>query len=273
MQQVIIRDDDTSFFTRPAQLEAIYAPLWERGHPVCLSVVPAARADARVRHRPGQPFDPNIPPDLRGQSREFPVTENGDLCAYLNQRAREGLVEICLHGYSHTYMEFLTQDEAALTGKLNAGRQSLERAFPDAPIRSFVAPYDRLSPAALRCVLDAGFNLCVASTELQYLPALAEVGTYQAVVSGQGAKIFTCDEYLFTHRDLPERCLASAQARLRTEQTLILANHYWCFYFDWAEPLTTLVSAWHTFVGDLLAQPDIRFTTFSAAECRAVASG
>ena len=39
--KVVIRDDDTSYFTTPDALTAIYTDVWDRA-PVCLAVVPFA---------------------------------------------------------------------------------------------------------------------------------------------------------------------------------------------------------------------------------------
>jgi hypothetical protein len=260
--QAIIRDDDTSFFTRPEQLETIYGRLWERNIPVCIAVVPAQRADVRVQHRPGIPFDPSIPPQYRGLDREFPITENRELCAFLNQKAREGLIEIVLHGYSHEYMEFTSEDKTRIGNKLMEGRKLLDAAFPDARIKTFIAPYDRISKTALNAVVGFGYNLCTASSNLAEIPELADMGPYQMREVGPGELIYTCDEYLFTHRDPPQDCLANVRERLRTASTLIVGNHYWCFYYDWGEVNAAMLDSWYLFLDDLLAQPERRITTF-----------
>jgi peptidoglycan/xylan/chitin deacetylase (PgdA/CDA1 family) len=264
--QAIIRDDDTSFFTRPEQLETIYGRLWERNIPVCIAVIPAQRADVRVQHRPGIPFDPSIPPQYRGQDKEFPVTENRELCAFLNQKAREGLVEIVLHGYSHEYMEFTSEDYEWIGTKLRDGRQILEAAFPDAQIKTFIAPYDRISRRAMGMVLGFWYNLCTATRNLLEIPELADMGPYQFRNDGPRRFLYTCDEYLFTHRDPPQDCLANARERLRTASTLIVGNHYWCFYYDWGEVNGAMVDSWYQFLDDLLAQSERRITTFANPE-------
>jgi peptidoglycan/xylan/chitin deacetylase (PgdA/CDA1 family) len=272
MMQAIIRDDDTSFFTQPEQLETIYGRLWERNIPVCIAVIPAQRADVRVQHRPGTPYDPGIPPQYRGQDREFPVTANRELCAFLNEKAREGLVEIVLHGYSHEYMEFVlpdkftVDDEHRIAKKLVEGRQMLSETFPDARIKTFIAPYDRISQRAVGMVLGFGFNLCTASSNLAEISWLAEMGPYQIREVGPGELVYTCDEYLFTHRDPPQDCLANARERLQTASTLIVGNHYWCFYYDWGEVNAAMLECWYQFLDTLLAQSERRITTFSNPE-------
>ena len=39
--KVALRDDDTSYFTEPEKLDAVYHDVWDR-LPVCLAVVPHA---------------------------------------------------------------------------------------------------------------------------------------------------------------------------------------------------------------------------------------
>ncbi|GAB4555473.1 MAG: hypothetical protein OHK0023_26790 [Anaerolineae bacterium] len=268
MRQVIIRDDDTSFFTQPSQLEAIYGRLWEQGLPVCLAVVPAPRGDIQVRHRLGTPFDPGIPPQYRGQARAFPLADNPALCEFLNRLAQQGLVEVCLHGYHHSYLEYLNPDADVIHQKLTDGLRELRAALPDARIETFIAPYDRMSPTAVKSVLEAGLNVCVSAMELAFVPPLNGLSTYQSAQLGSGPKVFTCDEYLFTHREAPDRSLETATTRLNTEALFVCTNHIWCFFHDWqptARP--DLLAAWKSFVAALLqAQDSVHVTTFRQAE-------
>jgi len=264
--KIIIRDDDTSFFTRPDLLDRIYEPLWANNHPICLAVIPAQRSDVIVEHRPGRPYDPSIAPTYRGQTMGHSLLQNRELCAYLNERAREGLVEICLHGYGHSYMEFASEDEALLREKLAMGRRLLAESLPDAAIRTFIAPYDRLSTLALQLVYEAGFHLCTNSENLTPFPSLSTIGPYEGYRLSNGLKLFTCNEYLFTHRDKPDESLTNARERLRTETLLIVANHYWTFFYDWAGPNESMLRCWRAFVDDVLANPDHELTTFSTCD-------
>ena len=260
--KIIIRDDDTSFFTRPGLLEQVYGRLWARGVPVALAVIPAQFANVRVLHRPEKNYDPSIPPEYRGLDEAYPVTENVALCDYLNGKAAEGLVEICLHGYSHTYMEYETEDRRLIGRKLAEGKGILEEAFPDADIKTFIAPYDRVSPVALEMILEAGFDVCTNSENLKAIPALAHIDAYQRHLIDGGRVLYTCDEYLFTHREDPADCLAHARSRLQSENLLITANHYWTFFYDWDGANRDLQAAWDQFVDDLLARDDATFMRF-----------
>src|SRR5689334_7914149 len=155
--QLIFRDDDTSFFTSPAMLEAIYEPLWERNIPVCLAVIPAHYANSIINGE----VDPNVAPQYRGQDQEFQVSDNHEICFFLNNLVDQGLVEICLHGYNHNYPEFQTDDEAVIRQKLTDGQRILEATFPKADIKTFLIPYDAISATALQLIVDAGYNTCI----------------------------------------------------------------------------------------------------------------
>lgn len=249
---IIIRDDDTSFFTSPDLLERIYGKLWEYGHPVCLSVVPAHNANVRVTHRPGNPIDPSVARIYRGQDHDFSIRENIALCAFLKAQYERELVEICLHGYNHAYMEFGTQDQTVIEDKLAAGRRIFDAAFADVPITTFIAPYDNLSQSALRAVLDSGYNISTMPDYVRALPELDLHGGYQHLKTTTGRHIFTCEEYVFNHREDPMEALAKVRNLMESESFLVITNHYWAFFHDWNGP-TPLLDAWDQFVADLLS--------------------
>lgn len=269
MRTIIIRDDDTSFFTQPAQLERVYGKLWAQGKPVALAVIPAQTGSARVMHRVGAPYDPSIPPPYRGTARAYPVDDNEGLCAFLSEKARSGLVELCQHGFTHQYMEWdIVHDDAqkleALMGHMiHTGRAIFDIAFASQP-RTFIAPYDHISVAALIYLRDIGYHVCTAAHNLVHTP-YAQMATYQHRAINDGQSLFTCDEYLFNHRDDPQSCLQTALSRLDDPnvETVIIANHYWTFFYDWAGENAALLAAWDDFVDVLLARDDLQFTTFS----------
>ncbi|MDW8297755.1 MAG: DUF2334 domain-containing protein [Anaerolineae bacterium] len=265
MRPLIIRDDDTSYFTPSEKLEAIYGNLWAQNIPVCLAIIPSLRCDVRVLHRQGAPYDPNIPPEHRGDANAYPVTENRSLCAFLNSKVQQGLVEICLHGYTHDYHEFASRDSALLAAKVRDGLTLLHEAFPAAEVRTFIAPYDVMSPEAIRVVLDAGLGLCTASANLTALPDVPHLPPYAAASLSNGIRLFTCDEYLFHHRESAEQCLANARRRLQSADVFIISNHYWSFFYDWqsADTHSELLKAWHAFAAQAIEQRHV--TTFQNA--------
>jgi len=263
IMKIIIRDDDTSYFTSPALLERIYGRLWQHDHPVSLAVIPAQRSDTRVEYRPGSPYDPSIAPEYRGLAKDHPITLNRELCAFLNAQAKTGLIEICLHGYNHSYLEFTSENRTLIEQKLTDGHAMLREALPDAPIQTFIAPYDELSAIAVETVLAHGYNLCSKSANFASFSAYSHLGPYQTHALPNGRRIFTCDEYIFTHRRKPGASISDARHRMQTETPLVIANHYWTFFYDWNGPNTQLLAEWDLFVDDLLTTSEDReLTTF-----------
>ncbi len=264
MPTIIIRDDDTSYFTAPQRLEAIYGRLWSAGHPVCLAVIPAVFADTRVYWTDGNPHDPGIPPAYRGRAEDFSILDNRALCAYLNEKAAAGLVEICQHGYTHTFYEFITHDRALIRRQLEEGRALLQRAFPAADIKTFIPPYDRISPAALEALIQGGFHISTMSLNLAPLPALPQIAGFAVARIRDGGMLFVCDDYLFSHKRAPAESLSLARAALTRRDLAIVGNHYWMFYHPWRpRPNPADFAAWNAFLDDALSGGH-EITTFSA---------
>ena len=80
---VLIRDDDTNFFTKKNMLESIYSDAWEKGFKVCLSVVPFQAAINDV----------SVPPNVRTTDNHFSIAENKPLVAYLRDKIRRGTMK------------------------------------------------------------------------------------------------------------------------------------------------------------------------------------
>ena len=269
MRALIFRDDDSSFFTSPWRLERIYGRLWEAGLPVCLALIPDFFADTRVYWSDGNPHDPGIAPEYRGESKCYALLDNRELCAFLNELAAADLLEICLHGYTHTFYEFITHDRAVIENKLDAGIALLQEALPAARVKTFVPPYDRISPIALTALIERGFNICTQSLNLAPLPALPQIQGFAAASIGDGQALFVCDDYLFTHKRSPADSLRLARKALSENALTIVSNHYWSFYYPWRDqPNAPDTDAWNAFLDDALADGDTEITTFSAYAAR-----
>lgn len=263
MKKIIIRDDDISFFTKPELLDMLYTPLWEKGYAVCLAVIPAQSGNTSVLWRPGQPFDPSIPPAYRGDATAHPITENPVICAYLHEKVQSGLVEICLHGYCHEYHEFGNADAGVIRRKLEQGMAILQAAFPDVPIQTFIAPYDVISPQALEQILAFGLNISTKSESL--IPLVPEIGSYQQITLPNGAKGFTSDEYLFTHREDPQESMVKALDRIGSDAPVVtIVNHYWTFFHDWQAVNPVMLDCWHQVV-EVLLSSETQITSFAGA--------
>jgi hypothetical protein len=147
-----IRDDDTSYFTRPEDLEQVYRHIWD-SHPVSLGVVPfhgCARSGA-------------IPEVLWSGEEAFPLDGNPALVSFLKGAIEKGRVSILLHGFDHVdrqgHPEFssdLGRDE--LARRLAHGRRYLEDLLATT-INTFVPPHNEMSPAALGAIEELALDV------------------------------------------------------------------------------------------------------------------
>jgi hypothetical protein len=147
--RIALRDDDTCYFTSPAELERVYADVWDR-IPVCLATVPFAVGYPRA----------GIPESEWHSGRRFPLEENTELVAWLRRRLAEGRITVALHGYTHEdYADgFEFQAAPDLERRVVEGREYLERVL-GVPVRLFVPPHNALSKRGLAAVSRAGLNV------------------------------------------------------------------------------------------------------------------
>lgn len=254
----IFRDDDTSFFTPPSMLEQVYEPLWTYGIPVCLGVIPAQAGNVPIPRADETSFiDPNIPPAYRGRDRTFPVTDNRELCTFLDGLAAQGLVELCVHGYSHYWLEALTNDGAAFRHNLETGRAILAEAFPHAAIRTFLAPYERTSAAALDQIIALGMHTSLDPT---YLPEGFEgLPDGRATLVQQSRIVVNAVGNPLDRPDLWETLLSASDP----DAVSTCLHHAYMFFHDWGEPNTTMLSAWRSFCKRVVADHKSDVRTFS----------
>lgn len=158
--KVALRDDDTSFFTAPEQLDAVYHDVWDR-IPISLAVIPKA---AGFR-------DKAIPEKYWDAARAFPLDENTALVQYLRGQVAAGRVTIAQHGYTHEDFPGGYEFQAApdLEQRLVSGRAYLT-ALLDTRIEIFVPPHNALSKRGLSAVGAEGLNLL--GSFLSFRPSL-----------------------------------------------------------------------------------------------------
>lgn len=158
--KVALRDDDTSFFTAPDRLEAVYHDIWDR-LPVALAVVPHAAGFA----------DKAIPQHYWKAGRAFPLEENPELVTRLRAHAAAGRVTIVQHGFTHEDFPGGYEFQAApdLERRLAEGRSYLERVF-GTRLTMFVPPHNALSKRGFEAIGRAGLNLL--GTFLSFRPSM-----------------------------------------------------------------------------------------------------
>lgn len=273
MTLVLLRDDDASGYTRPEHLAAVYGPALDAGLPVTLAVVPFVRGDLPLapdnlfRTRFGLTHEPLVPPGRRGDPRPTPVGDNRALRDFV---AATGC-RVALHGYAHAridgHREMEVRDRALLGRWLDEGRAALASAFGALP-ELFVAPWDRLGPAGLAEVRRRFRGLSTGSISWRDLPptwwpAYVEKRLRRRAFLRHGD--FLAVEHpgclLSVHRPV-EEAAERVLAAVRGQPFVVLVNHHWEFFEDWGAPRVALLAAWHTALGRLLADPEVRFVDF-----------
>jgi hypothetical protein len=147
--KIALRDDDTSYFTDPAQLRQVYGDVWDHW-PVTLAVVPQAAGFA----------DKAIPEKYWQADRAFPLAENPELVSQLREHLSAGRVSIAQHGFTHEDFPDGYEFQAApdIEARLAHGQAYLQQVL-DTRIRLFVPPHNALSKRGLAAVSGAGLNL------------------------------------------------------------------------------------------------------------------
>lgn len=150
-----IRDDDTSAFTKPEDLENVYAAYWGRV-PISLAVVPYSVPTHRGRSIS----------ELHVSNQPHPLEENDELVRWLRFRLASNHIEVMLHGYSHEYRqikdrwigEYGWKPAAQLMQETRKGKQYLETLL-DCKIKVFVPPSNTISAGGICALREAGLKL------------------------------------------------------------------------------------------------------------------
>jgi Uncharacterized protein conserved in bacteria (DUF2334) len=144
-----IRDDDTSFFTLPEDLERAYGEISRCG-PISLAIIPFCRAGPSK----------GVPKTLRRQWSIHPLHTNQPLVEYLRSGIAEGRFEAMLHGYYHDEMDRRAEfaRRKGLAQRVTEGRHYLEDLL-STTIRVFVPPHNTIGRQGLRALALAGLHL------------------------------------------------------------------------------------------------------------------
>ena len=144
-----IRDDDTSYFTSPEELDAVYSEAELKG-PVSLAVVPYHCAGTSK----------GVPETFRMRGTIHPLHENAALVEYLRNGISKGRFEVMLHGYHHDEPDGLPEftNRNDLWQRVSRGRKYLEDLLGTA-VRVFVPPRNTIGAAGLRAIAREGLHL------------------------------------------------------------------------------------------------------------------
>lgn len=147
--QFCIRDDDTSFFTTPEDLEHAYGEITKWG-PVSLAVVPFHRAGTSK----------GVPERYRRRWSVHPLHDNATVVDYLRAEAGRGRYEIMLHGFNHDEPDrrFEFAGGRDLARRVADGRKYLEDLL-QVPVRMFVPPHNAINRAGLQAIAQEHLHL------------------------------------------------------------------------------------------------------------------
>ena len=144
-----IRDDDTSYFTSPDDLERAYGEITKWG-PVSLAIVPFCKAGTSK----------GVPEKYRRQWSTHPLHQNRELVEWLRKGIAENRFEPMLHGYHHDeedrLFEFIGAND--LARRVSDGRKYLEDLL-GATIRVFVPPRNGIGRQGLQAIAREGLHL------------------------------------------------------------------------------------------------------------------
>jgi Uncharacterized protein conserved in bacteria (DUF2334) len=261
MRYVILRDDDTNAFTPVDCLERLYRPFLERALPVNLSVIPEVATDATMADGQPEGF-------LLGKNRTNAPTvaigTNRKLVDYI--RSSPGY-HVLQHGCHHNYLEFDCPLRPEVARRLNRGAQCLSEAGFDTP-QTFVAPYDKLSRAAL---LEVAARFRVLSSgwyELRRLPrrwwpkyALKKVRQAAHWQVGR-TLLLTHPGCLLSYQRTYSTMLGGIIHQLNTNRLTVLVTHWW-EYFRNGRPDEPFIDFLHETASYLATHPQLKVISFS----------
>jgi len=151
--KLAIRDDDTCYFTDPAELERVYHDVWDRV-PICLATVPFAIGYERA----------GIPREHWHDGEACALERNSALTGFLTSLVGGGRATIALHGYTHQdypdgfEFQAAPDPERRVADGLRYLRDTLG-AGQSRKISIFVPPHNAISKRGLAAVGAAGLDI------------------------------------------------------------------------------------------------------------------
>ena len=290
---ILIRDDDTNFFTRPDMLETIHSKAWDKGFKTSLSIVPFQIGAEDVC----------VPPGVRDTGLLYPVANNDELVKFLGEKIQSQSVELLQHGFSHSILDFrgefgINMSEHEIN--LQSARRALMQAFGVNPM-FFIPPYDDISNYNLKLVRHHDMVPIYGQEKIhkffrsQFIPKFYKRKVARQMISKFGKSAFILPVYVNPTKDgmmvsLPrlddmdfeklvslDRFLDSISKIISYNEynrhsALCIINHYHQYFYDWSPTVTRndMFKVWQKLI-DYLA--DITFgwkTTFLELYNRAI---
>lgn len=227
-----VRDDDTSFFTDPLELEKAYDFIKEGC--ISLSVVPFT---VPIHKDCVYPYGKEI------EYGYYDVLKNESLVNYLTMNVNNRKYEICLHGYSHEYRketerwfpEMIWKDKERLFSEMKIGKAHLENGF-NTHVSVFVAPNNAIDKKGISAVEKLGMNF---SGIIQFADRKVSCSYFKNFLLRWGCRAFYKIPYpgildYGKHKELVAYTLDSVE-RLKYEYQIckkrnvpfVIYTHYW----------------------------------------------
>lgn len=168
-----IRDDDTNYFTTPADLEACYSDIWDK-YPPTLCLI--SKVKGKWSHWVHQIYKDKHDTDWDAWTKDdtpYPIEGNGPLVDFLKEKIKQGKLDVAYHAKHHrnedTYLpkgrsnnyvrgaEYYTSRN--LTEEIKEEVTHLNKTL-EANISVFTPPQNLLSTTGYQSVIDAGLNIC-----------------------------------------------------------------------------------------------------------------
>ena len=116
---ILIRDDDTNFFTKNNMLESLYSNAWNNQFKVSLSVIPYQKTINDV----------SVPPDMRNFSEYHSIENNEELCTFLKDKIEYNKIEIIQHGVTHDLVDGRGEFSQQIDGKSEDINKTIKDTF------------------------------------------------------------------------------------------------------------------------------------------------
>lgn len=292
---ILIRDDDTNFFTKPSMLDTFYSEAWKDGFKVSLSVVPYQKTINDI----------SVPPLMRDKDLHFLISDNQALVNYLKQKIHSGQIEILQHGFTH----HIGSDGRGEYGKdldtldkTQSGRNIIRQALDVNPV-FFVPPGEDISQRNLNTLIELGFVPIFRKTYFDKFLRNTLVPSYVKNVSvraiakyrnktSDGRRpiqlvkpvVISVEEHAISWSFAPIKTanISSIESLLKLTDNVIescgisrnpicLLNHYHLYYHDWNDAITRqdLYYAWQQILKKFKKVKFIWKVTFSEIYGRA----
>ncbi len=149
-----IRDDDTSYFTKPQEFEMAYDFL--KDGCISISIVPFT---VPVHKDSIFPYGEGIPYGY------YSIEGNIELIKWLKEKKEAKRVEILMHGYSHEYKkyfgkwqaEMIWKDKRNIYKEIQSGKILLEKLF-NTKVSIFIAPNNMINKKAINTLEKLDMN-------------------------------------------------------------------------------------------------------------------